>query len=184
MTADLEAHGNLMGGVRAATKSQKLKQKKKKKPKEEKVTDKKSSETTDRTNSPGNKYDFIGSGRTPEGEVVDESATNRGFALDDNGIQRVSSQRVYPSSKELPGSRRELSAPRGGSKPTGPKAIPPPGPPARATASAKSKTAAKGTKNTSTIKVAETSVDLEEGPTFGKPVYNITDVPRQWKKNG
>jgi hypothetical protein len=184
MTADLSAHGNLMGGVRAATKPHKLKQKKKKPKKEEDVTDKKSSETTDRTNSPGNKYDFIAKGGTPEGEVVDESATNRGRALDDNGIQRVSSQRVYPAAKELPGSRRELNAPRGGSKPTGPNAITPPGPTARETASAKAKASSKGTKNTSTIKVAEQSVDLEEGPTFGKPVYNITDVPRQWKKNG
>jgi hypothetical protein len=183
MTADLSAHGNLMGGVRRTVQPQKLKQKKKK-PKEEKVTDKKSSETTDRTNSPGNKYDFIAKGGTPEGEVVDESATNRGFALDDNGIQRVPSQRVYPSAKQLPGARRELNAPRGGSKSTGPNAITPPGPPARATASAKAKTAAKGTKNTSTIKVAEPAVDLEEGPNFGNPVYRITDVPRQWKKNG
>ena len=173
-----------MGGVRAATKPQKLKQKKKKPKKEEDVTDKKSSETTDRTNSPGNKYDFIGSGRQAEGEVVDETPVNRGRAVEGDGVQRVSSQRVYPTAKELPGSRRELSAPRGGSKPTGPNAITPPGPTARETASAKAKASSKGSKNTSTIKVVEPSIDLEEGPTFGKPVYTITDTPRQWNKNG
>jgi hypothetical protein len=183
MTADLIAHGNLMGGVRKATKPQKLKRKKKEKEKE-KVTDKKSSENTDRSNSPGNKYDFITSGRTLEGEVVDESPINRGRAVGDSDVQRVYSERAYPSAKQLPGSRRELNAPRGGSKPTGPNAITPPGPTARATALAKSKTAAKGTKNTSTIKVAESVVNLEEGPNFGNPVYRITDVPRQWKKNG
>ena len=183
MTADLSAHGNLMGGVRRTVQPQKLKQKKKK-PKEEKVADKKSSETTDRTNTPGNKYDFISSGRTPEGEVVDESPINRGRAVGDSDVQRVASERVYPSAKQLPSVRRELSAPRGGAMDMGPSAITPPGPTARETASAKAKSSSKGTKNTSTIKVAEPSVDLEEGPNFGNPVYSITDVPRQWKMNG
>jgi hypothetical protein len=161
-----------MGGVRKATRPHKLTQKKKPK-KEQSSTEKKSSEKTDRTNK-----------STYEGELVDESPINRGRALNDNGIQRVSSERVYPSPKKLSGSRKELNEAREENKPTGPKSITSPGPTASEGAKAKAEKAKKGTKNTSTIKVAQPSIDLEEGPSFGKPVYTITDVPRQWNKNG
>jgi hypothetical protein len=57
-----------------------------------------------------------------------------------------------------------------------------PRPPAKVTAASKAAAAKKGTKNLSTIKVAQPMVDLES-PTGGV-IHRITDVPRQWKKNG
>jgi hypothetical protein len=74
------------------------------------------------------------------------------------------------------------SQPARAATPTGPARITAPGPTASQRAAAKAKEARKGTKNTSTIKVAEAAVSLDDGPNFGKPVYTITDIPRQWNK--
>lgn len=176
MTADLTAHGNLMGGVRKATHQHKLKRKAPKgKPKETSSKSSESKTKNDRTNSPGNKYDFIGSGRRPEGDLVDETPVNRGRAIEGDGIQRVRSERV----SKLP---KAIGSPSAFVPTTGPAQITPPGPTAREAAEAKAASAKKGTKNTSTIKVAQPAIDLEEGPSFGKPVYSITDIPRQWGK--
>lgn len=81
--------------------------------------------------------------------------------------QRPGSTYGKQSPKALPGPSKKLT---------------PPGPTAREQAASRSKASAKGTKNTSTIKVAEAAVDLEAP---GMPtVYRITDLPRQWKPNG
>lgn len=100
------------------------------------------------------------------------------------GPKNVKSERVhYPNpQKSIKGPQRALGAPSETFKPTGPAAISAPGPTAKEQASKKAAKAKKGTKNTSTIKVAEPSVDLES-PTGGM-TYKITDLPRQWNKNG
>ena len=92
------------------------------------------------------------------------------------GSNNVSSTRVYP-----PGPK-SLTAPAPIPQKTGPASITPPGPSAKALASKKAAAAKKGTKNTSSVKVATPFVDLESDT--GGMVYDITDVPRQWKKNG
>ena len=123
------------------------------------------------------------SGKRFDGEVVDETPVNRGNAIGDSGVKRVYSERVTSSPTALPGSRKSISAPKANVVNSGPLAITPPGPTASSSAASRAAKAAKGSKNTSTVKVAERMVDLDEGPNFGKPVYSITDVPRQWKNN-
>jgi hypothetical protein len=89
----------------------------------------------------------------------------------------------YPYVQQaLTSPRKAIGGPSGQTKSTGPKQITAPGPTAQETASKKISTAKRGTKNTSTIKVAEPMVDLES--TKGGTVYQITDLPRQFKKNG
>jgi len=95
------------------------------------------------------------------------------------GPIKVKSERVYRTN---PGPTAAESAASSGPFNSGPSSITPPGPSIRGRATSKAASAKKGTKNTSTIKVAQRVVDLDAP---GYPtVYNITDVPRQWKKNG
>jgi hypothetical protein len=101
---------------------------------------------------------------------------NAPSSQDNQEPQHVSSTRFIPNPpRELKSPTRAL---KGGNKPQ----ITAPGPTARASASTKAAAAKKGTKNTSTIKVAQPVADLES-PT-PRTIYSITDVPRQWKKNG
>ena len=157
MTAELNAHGNLMGGVRKTVRPQKLKMKRPKKRVDEK------------TNNKGLEKEAQGSEEAPR-SIENKSSKQEPI--------KVASTRVFPNS---PKSNDGSSSPAFKSEPS---EITPPGPTAREWATMKSNLYAKGIKNTSTVKVAEPSVNLEEGPDFGKPVYTITDVPRQWKKNG
>lgn len=192
MSAELGAHDSISGHVRSATKEHKLSASKKQKDALKQVTGAARAATKNvfKKESPADtpppareRNLYFTAGRGVEGEVVENQPINRGRALEDNGPQRVYSERVSPSPTSLPGSRRALPAPRERVESSGPLAITPPGPTASASAAARAKQSAKGSKNTSTIKVAERMVDLEEGPNFGKSVYSITDVPRQWKNN-
>jgi hypothetical protein len=86
------------------------------------------------------------------------------------------------STRFIPNPQRELKSPTKALKGSGKSQITAPGPTARASASNKAAAAKKGTKNTSTIRVARQVADLES-PT-PRTIYSITDAPRQWKKNG
>ena len=160
MTADLNAHSNLMGGVRKATKAHKLSLSKKAKARLDTSHKKEDKKEPVNVKSERIEKDKLTSSKSP----VRENTTN------------VSSTRVYPSGP------KSLSAPAPPLPKPGPASITPPGPSAKSLASKKASAAKKGTKNTTSMKVATPLVDLESDA--GGLVYNITDVPRQWKKNG
>jgi hypothetical protein len=104
------------------------------------------------------------------------SATTSQDNPSNDGPTWVSSTRVYPNPP------KSIGGPAAPTSTVGKPAITSPGPTAKESASKKAATAKKGSKNTSTIKVASPAVDLES-PTGGI-VYSITDVPRQFKQNG
>lgn len=199
MSAELNAHDSISGHVRNATKEHTFKVSKKNKAALQEVKSAawsatKSAFSKNKGSESGGAEPATANGRPPrldstrvrsrvEGDLVDETPINRGNALSDNGPMRVRSERVTTSPTALPGSRKAISSPKGESVQRGPKSITAPGPTASETAAARAAAAAKGTKNKSSIKVAEAAVDLEDGPNFGKPVYSITDVPRQWNRN-
>ena len=169
MTSDLSAHGNLMGGVRKATRPQKLSISKK--------TQTRIDNAVKKTFGPKDeKKDNASSNKVAEQGQLAAPVSSKDSGKE--GPINVSSTRVMPNPPNA------IGGPSSFVPTTGPAQITPPGPSAKESAKAKSEKAKKGTKNTSTIKVAEPSVNLEEGPSFGKPVYSITDVPRQWNKNG
>jgi hypothetical protein len=156
-----------MGGVRKTTKPQKLKLSKGAKA---------------RLNSINKKTNDKGStGPTTEDQrfIENNSSESSSSKQKDNSKQgpiKVSSTRVGPNQP------KSIGGPSSFVPQAGPSQITPPGPTARESAASKAAAAKKGTKNTSTMRVAQKVVDLE-APGF-PTVYNITDVPRQWKKNG
>lgn len=199
MAAELNAHGNAMGGLSKTVKEHKLKPNKQqqrdlktvKRVVKTSVKDtfaKKTqtapeSEPAEKERERPHRFDNTRVRGKAEGEVVDDTPINRGNAIGDSGVKRVYSERVSPTRTALPGNRLSIEPPKYVADPKGPSAIGAPGPTASESAAARAQSAAKGTRNTSTIKVAEPQVDLEDGPNFGKPVYSITDVPRQWNRN-
>lgn len=100
------------------------------------------------------------------------------------GPINVQSERVnYPYvQKSLNAPRKAIEGPEATYKPSGPTPISPAGPSAKESAQKRANKAKRGTKNKSTMKVAEPVVDLES-PT-PKTIYNITDLPRQFRPNG
>lgn len=225
MTAELSAHGNLMGGVRSATKGQKLKLSKATKARLARLDEKRMNSNNPRGSEPSEDdvRTALGKGSispaeasdlnprgglTPnsrdvreayqKGKIDREQAFNLNPKADLNAGRRKPKEeqrapiKVKPERVVREGSDRKPANSKSDEQPRGagstkdnlPKRITPPGPTAREQAQSKATSAAKGSKNKSTIKVAEPMVYLEEGPNFGKPVYSITDVPRQWGRNG
>lgn len=137
-----------MGGVKRVTKPRKLKPSKKKQ------------EPPRRAPKP-----------SKAAKPVKEAAEKKTELPKQKGPIKVQSTRTNAPATFRPATQ---AAPK--ERPAGPGRIAAPGPSIRERAAAKAKTAAKGTKNKSTVKVAQSLPDLEsDSPSF---VSTISDVPR------